>query len=77
MNILAFKLSFLEELIKSGAMKKKEKNHFLICTEIKNGVTQEKISEKFNVSPRQVRNIKRSKCPNCGILPGYRAIKSI
>ena len=77
MNLLAFKPSFLEELIKSGALKKKERDHFNVCQDLKNGITQEKISEKFDLSPRQIRYIKRAKCPNCGLLPGQRKLNSI
>lgn len=77
MNLLAFKPSFLEELIKSGAMRKKEMTHFLVCMDIKKGFTQEKIAEKFNLSSRNIRIIKAKKCPNCGLLPGQRPPKTI
>ncbi len=70
MNLLAFKPSFLEELIKSGAIAEINRKHFQICIELKNGLTQEKIGENFDLSAKQIRNIKRSKCPNCGLPKG-------
>lgn len=74
MTILDLKRQEVASLIESGGMKKKSLLHYDICSEIKNGNTQNRISEKFDISSRQIRKIKRAKCPDCGILQGYRHI---
>ncbi len=70
MNLLVFKHSFLIELIKSGAYRKSIEKHFFVCQDLKNGLTQEKIAEKFDLTSRQIRKIKHAKCPNCGLSKG-------
>ena len=75
-NLLAFKRSFLIECIKAKSMRKKSLIHFEICQDLKNGMKQEEIAEKFDMQSRNIRLIKRQYCPNCGLLPGYRILKT-
>ncbi len=71
-NILEYSIDQIENFIKGKLLNRKSLMHFHVCNELQEKEKQEVIAEKFHISPRQVRKIKRCKCPNTGILPGYR-----
>lgn len=71
-SILDYSLQQIEDFIRGRMLNKKSLMHFHVCTELKEKEKQEIVAERFNISPRQVRKIKRCKCPKEGILPGYR-----
>lgn len=74
MNILSLSMDEVNNFVDSGFMKRKEITHWQICRKIADGITQDKIAEFFDITPRAVRKVKKCKCPNVGILPGYRTI---
>lgn len=57
----------IQALVDDGLLKKETLKHYDICKAMAQGMTQEKATEVFGLTDdRYVRQIKKTKCPDCG-----------
>ena len=65
MNILSLSRKEVENFIGAGVMRPENLKHYDVCKAMAEGMTQEAVAEKYNLTDRWVRRMKEVKCPKC------------